>query len=157
MQGALVVGYQLKTTNTDHVSFVPLDRAAPELVFETSAGVRGRLSEETGAVVVHFWATWCSPCVEELPHLLQFARQSDLRILAVSLDPDWDSIRSFVGAEPAETIVRARSKDSAVRFGVVTLPETLVIGADGRLRARFAGARDWRSETLRRSIGSVAR
>lgn len=157
VQVALVVVYRLKTSDTNDLPMTPLDEAAPELVFETSSGVRHDLSAETGPVVVHFWATWCPPCLDELPHLLEFAEQSELRILAVSVDPNWESIRSFVGSEPAAAIVRARNKDSASRFGVDTLPETFVVGADGRLRARFAGAQDWRSERLRRTVTSIAR
>ncbi|MEQ8278573.1 MAG: TlpA disulfide reductase family protein [Deltaproteobacteria bacterium] len=157
VQVALVVVYRLKTSDTNRLSMTPLDEAAPELVFETSSGVRHDLSAETGPVVVHFWATWCPPCLDELPHLLEFAEQSDIRVLAVSVDPDWESIRACLNGQLPAAIVRAHSRDAVRPFGVGTLPETFVVGSDDTLRARFAGAQDWRSATLRRTIANIAK
>ena len=61
---------------------------------------RGRmvsLSRQRGhPVLVNFWATWCPPCVEEVPSMEELARRldgSDMRLLAVSVDDDWDTIR----------------------------------------------------------------
>ena len=57
------------------------------------------LNQQRGhPVLLNFWATWCPPCVDEVPSLEDLARRldgTDMRMLAVSVDDDWDTIRRF--------------------------------------------------------------
>ena len=68
-------------------SFVRVGRPAPELWFVRRDGSIELLGSSEGRVLVHFWATWCPPCLEELPSLLAWAERADLELLAVSVDP----------------------------------------------------------------------
>jgi thiol-disulfide isomerase/thioredoxin len=102
--------------------------------------------------ILHFWATWCPPCREELPALLDLARRLDrsgeMRVVAIATDPDWSAVDSFL-ADGVTLHVRRDPGQRAVRaLGVTTLPDTYVIDAEGRVRLRLAGARNWSDPTL---------
>ena len=102
--------------------------------------------------IVHFWATWCAPCVEELPGLLAFAgdmRERGLEVVAIAVEDDWKDIAMFFGgAIPPEVIVET---DGAAhkRFGVSTLPDTYLVDPAGKVVERYHGARDWRAPAAR--------
>lgn len=157
VQAALVGGYLLlgSAGRREEVKAQHLKRGAPELVYRTSDGAEGRLSRLRGQpVVVHFWATWCPPCREELPALLDVAAAGGIKVLAVSVDPDWPAVRHFWKKRLPPQIVLAPSK-AAEAFGVFTLPETYVIDGSGQLRLRFAGAVDWRSKAVRARLREI--
>jgi peroxiredoxin len=120
---------------------------APDIEVVHADGGRGRLSDFRGKVVVlHFWATWCKPCARELPGLLEFAERAapkGIVVLAVSLDASWSSIRTFLGAEIPEAVVREATGIEGRAYGVGVLPQTFVVGPRGRLLLHAVGARDW--------------
>lgn len=132
-------------------------RPAPALTLITVEGRTAELADLRGSVVVlHFWATWCPPCREELPALLRFASTATARVVAVSLDPEWQPVLSFVEEpEVLRHVVRASSGEVAERFGVIELPQTFVIDAEGLLRLRLSGAQDWSAPALRREIEAL--
>jgi len=79
--------------------------AAPELPIFDRAGQRIDLSKEKGRLlIVHFWATWCPPCVEEIPALSKFWDQyrdrSDVKLYAISVNKDWKTIDEFLSKNP---------------------------------------------------------
>lgn len=133
-----------------------LSQPAPELTLQTEGGGLLRLLELRGStVVLHFWATWCPPCRDELPSLLEFASHGSVRVLAVSVDPEWAAPRSFVDAGALRHVYLASADEVSDAFGVYDLPQTLVIDATGTMRLRFRGARDWSSPTLRAMIADL--
>ncbi len=105
-------------------------------------------------VILNFWATWCEPCVRELPSMLELRRtlaDSRVRMLGVSYDDGWktllDFFRRMVGGMPREIDVAidpAGEEPGSLRlhFGTRKLPETYVI-VDGHVIARFVNERDW--------------
>lgn len=114
-------------------------------------------------VFVNFWATWCKPCVEELPSMLRLRRElGDRRFImvAISYDDDWAAIRDFFDRflggipSPAELwILRdpAAGSDAADSdgagslrglLGTSKLPDSYVV-YNGRVLERFVNARDW--------------
>ena len=134
-----------------------MPRDAPALAFEDSSGAVARLAGLRGTVVlVHFWATWCPPCRDELPGLLALAndleRGRQFRLLAVSVDDDWDQMREFFAGSVPRGIVRPEIPDAHRRFGASTLPDTYLIDARGRIVIRYAGARDWTSSQAREHL-----
>ena len=119
--------------------------AAPALLVERADG--GELDPARGVRgvrLVHFWATWCVPCREELPALLARAGVvPGLELIAVSVDDDWAAVRAFFPAGVPPAIARARARDAHHAYGARALPDTYVVTADGRVVERIAGARDW--------------
>lgn len=105
--------------------------------------------------IVHFWATWCPPCVKELPSLLAFAREMrerGIEVVAIAVDDDWADIAAFFGGTiPPEVVVET---DAAAhkRFGVSTLPDSYLVDRIGQVVERYHGARDWRAPAAREHV-----
>ena len=109
------------------------------------------LSKLRGRVVVlNLWATWCAPCIEELPSLLALHQQMpSLEIVAISMDQDPDVYRQFLTDHHVD-LVTIRDEDQRINalYGTVQIPETYIIDRQGVLRRKFIGAQDWTSPTL---------
>jgi thiol-disulfide isomerase/thioredoxin len=106
-------------------------------------------------LLVSFWATWCPPCREETADLLALAVDAPggLRIVVVSQDTDMETVERFLGGRP-DPALHLRLDPGRVlsdAFGVGTLPTSILV-VDGRLVARFEGARDWDSASMRALI-----
>ena len=102
------------------------------------------LSDYAGrTVVLNFWATWCGPCLKELPDLEQLAeRRPDLVVLAVS-DESPEILRAATSAPTARLngyFADAAPDDAIGRMAYQGRPTTLVIGGDGRVRNTLIGA-----------------
>lgn len=128
-----------------------LNARAPD--FTVSDGTRTvHLASYRGHVVLlNFWATWCEPCVVELPSLLQLHReQPDLIILAVSIDEDPDAYTRFIARHHIDLItVRDPSEYAPKLFHTDMWPETYLIDRNGVIRRKFVGAQDWSSPEIR--------
>jgi peroxiredoxin len=106
------------------------------------------LSEYRGQVVVlNFWATWCAPCVEEVPSLVEMQRRlkaKGVTVLAVSVDVDQDAFRQFVKNHNVNLVtVRDPSGKSNQLYGTFRFPESYIIDREGVMRRKFIGAVDW--------------
>lgn len=106
-----------------------------------------------------FWATWCPPCVEELPSLRTLAREppAGVEVVMYAQDEEAARLREFFGggAPPPELgLVHDRRHAMAARFGVDELPAAFLV-VDGRLVARFSGPRDWSSRGMRRLLARL--
>lgn len=113
--------------------------------------------ERRGPVLVVFWASWCPPCVEELPGLRALARDPPAGMEVVTLAQDEPApLRAFfAGAPPPELgVVRDEGHALAGAFGVDELPAAFLV-VDGELRARFSGPRDWGSRGMRRLLARL--
>ena len=136
------------------------DKLAPDILLERADGTRISLqSLGNGVRLVHFWATWCPPCVDELPGLLATSRTlsaEGLILIAISMDDDWHVIRSFFSDNVPAGVYRAVDKNAFRNFDVATLPDTYLVARNSRLQMRYGGARDWLSvaarEHLRRQL-----
>lgn len=97
-------------------------------------------------VVLNFWATWCPPCVEEMPSLVAMQNQLKGRVtvLAVSVDMDADGYHKFIQDHKIDLLtVRDPDQKSSTLFGTYKFPETYVIDRQGKIRRKFIGAVDW--------------
>ena len=104
-------------------------------------------------VLINFWATWCPPCVRELPSFNQLQAQFDedtLTILAISSDEEGaDEVLPFV--REMSLIYRVLlDSDAAVStsYGATHLPVTFLVNPEGKIVAAFQGERDWASDVM---------
>lgn len=107
-----------------------------------------KLDQYRGQVVVlNFWATWCPPCVEEIPSLVEMQRRMKAKgvtVIAVSVDVDENAYKQFVKEHNVNLLtVRDPSQKSNNLYGTFKFPETYVIDRKGVMRRKFIGAVDW--------------
>src|ERR1700679_407995 len=134
-----------------------IDKPAPQFVMGDGnrtvdlSKLRGRV------VVLNLWATWCAPCIEELPSLLALQKQMpELAIVAVSMDQDPDVYKRFL-VEHHVVLMTVRSQDQKVnaQYGTVQIPETYIIDKQGVLRRKFIGAQVCSNTEITRSISRM--
>ena len=115
------------------------------------ASYRGRV------VLLSFWATWCEPCVVEMPSLLDLHHdQPDLAILAVSVDEDPDAYSRFIVRRHVDLItVRDPDESAAKLYHTDMWPETYAIDRNGIIRRKFVGPQDWTSPEIRNYLNSL--
>ncbi len=122
-----------------------LGKAAPD--FTVNDGTRTvHLGDYRGKVVlVNFWATWCAPCIEELPSLEALHQEMpQIAILAISVDDDPEAYTRFLTEHPLNFItVDDPARKVNALYGTFRFPETYVIDRNGRIRRRFISAQDW--------------
>jgi len=135
--------------------------AAPELPIFDRAGQRIDLSKEKGRlVIVHFWATWCPPCVEEIPALSKFWDQyrdrSDVKLYAISVNKDWKTIDEFLSKNPNHLpIYQDPNASTATRFGTTQYPETYIVNRAGRVLYRIQGGVEWANAEIKQRIDQL--
>jgi peroxiredoxin len=119
----------------------------PDFQLPDAAGKTVSLSQQRGhPVFLNFWATWCPPCVDEVPAIEDLARRlhgTDMRMLAVSVDDDWDKIRQFFAKGSDIGVLLDTSHDIPKKFGTEKFPETFLVDAAGHVRYYFINKRDW--------------
>lgn len=123
---------------------------APDFTVSDSA-TTVRLSSYNGKIVVlNFWATWCPPCLDELPTLIELQKRlPEIVVLAVSTDEDQGAYRQFLSDHPMDLItVRDAKQQSNALYGTFRYPETYVIDQHGILRRKFVGAQNWTSPEI---------
>jgi len=98
-------------------------------------------------LVLNFWATWCPPCVEEMPSLVQLQERmkgKDLVVLGVSVDASADAYRKFLKDYNVNFLtVRDPDQKTNQLYGTFKFPETYIIDRKGIVRRKFIGAVDW--------------
>jgi cytochrome c biogenesis protein CcmG/thiol:disulfide interchange protein DsbE len=102
-------------------------------------------------VVLNFWATWCPPCIEEVPSIVAMQKEmgDKVVVLAVSIDVDNDAYKNFTAKRmPGVLTVRDGDQKAANLFGTYGWPETYIIDSKGVIRRKFIGAQDWTSPEI---------
>jgi thiol-disulfide isomerase/thioredoxin len=146
------------------------DAPAPDFRHQTADGQSFSFSAHRGKVLfVNFWATWCPPCRDELPSMLALGREIEARhpgrfkMVAVSVDDDWDVVREFFGGRPPPGLTVTLDTEQlttrawyCVARGACPesykFPESYIVDKSGRLVAYVVGPRNWSDPTARRFI-----
>ncbi len=125
---------------------------APSFQLPDLAAQTQQLADFQGQyVLLNFWATWCVPCVEEMPaleKLYQHLRPYGFTVVAVSTDTvETAKIKAFARDKLAVTFPILRDADQAIskKYGARDLPSTFLLNPKGEVIAAAKGARDWAS------------
>jgi thiol-disulfide isomerase/thioredoxin len=128
---------------------------APDIVFQLADGTERTLKDFRGhGMVLNFWATWCAPCVAEMPALAILSRTlapHDIAVMPLSSDRGGAPVvRRFYEAQSISGLpVLLDSKGAAGRkFDLSGIPSTIIIDKQGRMAARLDGAADWSSPAI---------
>jgi peroxiredoxin len=136
---------------------------APDFTLMTLEGRPARLREFRGKLVLlNFWATWCAPCLHEMPsmeRLYQTFKQTDFVLLAVSMDHQGEGVaRPFVdNLKLTFPILLDSTSEVGRQYSVRGLPTTYLIDPDGLLIGAVIGARDWYRTEAKALIAGLLR
>jgi cytochrome c biogenesis protein CcmG/thiol:disulfide interchange protein DsbE len=91
--------------------------------------------------VVNVWASWCVPCHDEAPLLLQLSQDSRLRLVGINYKDDPGNARRFLGryGNPFAAAGADENGRAAIEWGVYGVPETFVVGRDARIAYKLVG------------------
>lgn len=159
---AIVAGAILFALHSRQPAPPQMGEAAPDFTLPTLTGQSISLRDYRRSVmVVNFWATWCAPCLEEMPSLNEFAERErglGVNVIGVSVDQDTAALERFVAnARLSFSIARDPAQAVAARYGTFKFPESYVIDAEGRISRRIIGAIDWRDPEITSFVSSLAR
>ena len=127
---------------------------APEVGFTDVDGKPASLADFRGKpAVVNLWATWCRPCLREMPSLERLQAKFDGRLTVAAVSEDRGGAKlvgSFVAAHGLQglKIYLDPKSDVGHAFGVRGLPTTIIIDAEGRVVGRVEGPAEWDSATM---------
>jgi thiol-disulfide isomerase/thioredoxin len=135
---------------------------APDLVLESLDGKKAAFGDFRGKVVlINFWASWCSPCIHEMPGL--FAMQKELKnkglvVLGINMDDNSAAgvaiLHKFAGESPF-TMFKGMNAPIADRFSIEGLPFTVLVDKNFNIVYAKAGEIDWDSPHAKALVGSL--
>jgi peroxiredoxin len=98
-------------------------------------------------LVLNFWASWCKPCVDEMPSLNRFAQDmkgQGVTVLGISVDHDEEKYKKFVkGANIQFPVFRDVKADIPASYGTFKYPETYIIDKNGKVVEKIIGEKMW--------------
>ncbi|HEX9941018.1 MAG TPA: TlpA disulfide reductase family protein [Thermoanaerobaculia bacterium] len=123
-----------------------------------SAGRAATLGPRLAPVtLVHFWATWCPPCIQEIPALQRLVRdfggQHGFAVVMVAVSDSADKVRAFLGPGASDAVLFDPRWEVANRYGTDKLPETYLI-VNGQVVRKFVGMTNWDDPKLRAEIAA---
>jgi len=130
-----------------------LGEMVPNFTLRDETGKVVALSEFRGQIVVlNFWATWCPPCIEEMPSLNRLAEKyqgKGIQIIGLSVDENADAYADFLARNQISFLtLRDAARNTSDRYGTFRFPETYIINREGRLARKVIGAVDWTSQQM---------
>lgn len=141
---------------------VPIGGYLPDATLQGLNGPTRRLAQYRGQpLLINVWASWCGPCIEEMASLERLAWRDarvPFRIIGISTDDTPEPAQAFLRRSNA-TISHFIDHDLLMEtmLGAQHIPLTVLVGADGRIRDKIVGARDWDSAESRARIDRAFR
>ena len=135
---------EFSSAGTEGTDSPLVGKPAPDVDLELLGGGRFRLADCRGQIVIlDFWATWCGPCLQSLPQVLEVAeefRDQGVRLVAVNLEELPDKISASLDRHQlALTVALDRKGAVAERYEATAIPQTVVIDRDGNVARLFVG------------------
>lgn len=138
---------------------------APDFTFKTLDNKELTLYQFKGKIIlIHFWASWCAPCIVELPKLVKLAKDypDDIIILALSNDINEQKLLQFLTKQnlmsPPKNLKFIWDQDKAITqdlFQTIKLPETIITDRDTRMIRKIAGDAAWQSPEMQTYLKEI--
>jgi len=160
--GLLTVALVAVVASTLRDNVVQAGDPAPDFSIQTAAGRSISTGNFGGKILVlNFWATWCPPCISELPSLNQMAAElkgSGVVVLGISVDKEKNAYDGFL-KKVKLNFDTAHDPEGEIAFdyGTFKYPETYVIGRDGKVIEKFIADPDWMDPQILARLRSYAR
>jgi len=143
-----------------HETIVNAGDNAPDFSITTESGKTVSTRDFGGKLLLlNFWATWCPPCVEEIPGLNELSRAlgpKGLVILGVSVDKDEKQYRDFLARSPLSyQLARDPEEKINLNYGTIQYPESYLIDIHGKVVEKFISSQTWASEKMIRHINDM--
>ena len=138
---------QLTTTTSTAEAAGVTAQIAPDFTFtDLVTGKTTKLSDlRDKPVYLNFWATWCPPCVKELPHIQAKYEQYKDRIhfLAISVDSEQEAPAQFISSKGYTfTVGYGNEREISRAYSIEAIPASYIIGTDGTIKAQIVGSMD---------------
>lgn len=137
-------------------------KIADDFTLPTPGAAKFKLSEHRGKVVlINFWATWCPPCLQEMPamdRLYRQHREAGFEMVAVSVDTDGGAVKPFLARhEFAFRVALDPTMGLANTYGVRALPSSFIVDRKGMLAALAIGPRHWDNAAAHSLVEAMVR
>jgi len=121
---------------------------APAFELRDESGVPVSLEDFRGKLVfLNFWATWCAPCVQEIPDMMALNGRFQGRLfqmLAVSVNTEWSDVEEFYQEHSVDLpTLLDPGRQASSEYRVFAFPETFLINGEGMVVRKFVGAMKW--------------
>ena len=138
---------QLTTTTSTVEAAGVTAQIAPDFTFtDLVTGRTMKLSDlRDKPVYLNFWATWCPPCVKELPHIQsKYEKYKDrIHFLAISVDSEQEAPAQFISSKGYTfTIGYGNEREISRAYNIEAIPASYIIGTDGTIKAQIVGSMD---------------
>ncbi len=159
---AVMFAFALTKGDPSKLPSALIGRQAPPLELMAIEGVQdgtppvplltSQTLQQGQVTVVNFWASWCLPCIEEHPLLIELAQKTKVPVVGVNYKDAAANARRFLGryGNPFAAIGADTSGRTAIEWGVYGMPETFIIDAEGRVAYKHIGpiSRDTLDRTI---------
>jgi peroxiredoxin len=153
----VINGWNQKENENGH--FHTEFRQAPSFELKDAKGQTHHLDDFKGQVVLlHFWASWCPPCLGEIPQILALAHEYEgrpLKVVTVSLDEKWpDAQKVLADPGPMVSLIDPKTTVSE-QYGSFQFPETYLINGKQQIITKWIGPQDWKNENLHKLLEAL--